>query len=976
MLDTARDEVDLDALLRDWSLTKDDLREIQRARGQGRLWTALHVCSLRRTGRFTDGPERIPHEAIVHLARQVGIHPPARLAILPRQATDSAIRNRVREYLGFVAFSADAEVHLTASLAELALDGLGSAELVERAEAFLLAARVVLPARAALERLMASLNRQALDALFTRIAGRFSASTRAAFDRLVGNTDDDDAEVDGKATVGRYRTPPASSMGRFTRTAGERLEEINALLRGLPDLGDIPHRVLRQLAELCRRYDGHALRRFPAAKRYSLLACFLLDRRQGLLDDMVQAHDNHMTGLMRRARHAAEADARQLRQAAEVGLVTLIDTGEAVFTGDREESVAGLRERIGADRLEGALMACRAVAANDARGVVDAVIARYPDLRKSLPAFWSLPFASDTGRGDLLVALDAIRRLDQGAIKTLPDDVPTDFVPAGWRKALRDDHGQLRRSLWETALAGAVRDALRSGDLYLPHSRQHAGFWSLVLDERLWASSRVACYADLGLSERPAEHLAQLAREIGGAATAFADGLATNSFARIDQGQLSLRRADALVVTTELRSLRRLIESRMSRIRLEDVLLEIDRRCSFTRAFRPLAGYEPRDTDTYRALLATLIAHGTNLGLTAMGSSVERLTAADLQHASRWLVREATLKAANAQIIEYQHRLSFAAIWGDGRLSSSDGQRFAAPPGTLIGAYHPRHFGYYDRAVSVYSHLSDRLGVYGTQVISCAPREATYVLTSILDNDTSIDPEMHTTDTHGFTEALWGLCHLLGIDFMPRLKDLADQRLWRISNSQIPDSLAGLFAGNADAVAITEQWDQLVRIAASLKARTAPAHVVLQRLTSSGPSDRVAKALTALGRLVKTRNILRHLHDEPLRLRIQTQLNRGEARHGLARWLFFADQGEFRTSDFEMIMNKASCLSLLSNAVVLWNTLQIERIVTELRASGTTIRDEDLVHVWPLQRRHITPNGVYFANRTMPAFVLPDPVEA
>ena len=108
----------------------------------------------------------------------------------------------------------------------------------------------------------------------------------------------------------------------------------------------------------------------------------------------------------------------------------------------------------------------------------------------------------------------------------------------------------------------------------------------------------------------------------------------------------------------------------------------------------------------------------------------------------------------------------------------------------------------------------------------------------------------------------------------------------------------------------------------------------------------------------------------------QTQLNRGEARHGLARWLFFADQGEFRTSDFEIIMNKASCLSLLSNAVVLWNTLQIERIVTELRAAGATIRDQDLVHVWPLQRRHITPNGVYFANRTMPIFVMPEPIEA
>jgi len=975
MLDSARDEVDPDALLRDWSLTQGDLQQIHLARGQGRLWTALHLCSLRRTGRFADDPARIPQEAIVYVAGQIGIEAPARLAVPRRQATDSTIRARVRAYLGFATFSEDAESRLLDSLADLARDGLGSAELIERAESLLLTARVVLPARAALERLVLSLNRRALDALFTRIASRFSAATRAAFDRLVGNACNT-LEADGRATVGRYRTPPASSMGRFTRTAGERLAEINGLLRDLPDLSDIPHRVLGQLAQLCRRYDGHALRRFPADKRYSLLACFLLDRRQGLLDDMAQAHDNHMTGLMRRARHAAEAEASQLRRAAEAGLGTLIDAGEAVLAGDREESVAGLRERIGVERLQGALTACRAVAANDARGVVDAVIARYPDLRKSLPAFWSLPFASDTGRDDLLAALDVVRRLDQGAIKALPEDVPTDFVPAGWQKALRDARGQLRRSLWETALALAVRDALRSGDLHLPHSRQHAGFWSLVLDERLWASTRAACYADLGLSDQPAEHLAQLARQIGDAATAFAGGLASNDFAHIDQGQLCLRRADALTVSAELRSLRRLIESRMPRIRLEDILLDVDRRCGFSRAFRPLAGYEPRDTDTYRTLLATLIAHGTNLGLTAMGDSVERVTAADLQHASRWLVRDATLKAANGLIIEHHHRLPFAAVWGNGRLSSSDGQRFVAPPGTLIGAYQPRHFGYYDRAVSIYSHLSDRLGVYGTQVISCAPREALYVLTGILDNDTSIDPEMHTTDTHGFTEALWGLCHLLGIDFMPRLRDLADQRLWRIDNSRIPDALAGLFAGTADAVAITEQWDQLARIAASLKARTAPAHVVLQRLTSSGPSDRVAKALTALGRLVKTRNILRYLHDEPLRLRIQTQLNRGEARHGLARWLFFANQGEFRTSEYEAIMNKASCLSLLSNAVVLWNTLQIERIVTELRASGTTIRDDDLVHVWPLQRRHITPNGIYFANRTMPAFVLPDPVEA
>jgi TnpA family transposase len=115
-----------------------------------------------------------------------------------------------------------------------------------------------------------------------------------------------------------------------------------------------------------------------------------------------------------------------------------------------------------------------------------------------------------------------------------------------------------------------------------------------------------------------------------------------------------------------------------------------------------------------------------------MGDSVEGLTAADLQQTARGLVREATVKAANAQIVEHLHQVDFAAAWGDGRLSSSDGQRFRAPPGTLIGAYHPRYFGHYDKAVTVYTHVSDRLGVFSTQVISCAPREATYVLDGLL----------------------------------------------------------------------------------------------------------------------------------------------------------------------------------------------------------------------------------------------------
>jgi hypothetical protein len=102
-----------------------------------------------------------------------------------------------------------------------------------------------------------------------------------------------------------------------------------------------------------------------------------------------------------------------------------------------------------------------------------------------------------------------------------------------------------------------------------------------------------------------------------------------------------------------------------------------------------------------------------------------------------------------------------------------------------------------------------------------------------------------------------------------------------------------------------------------------------------------------LGRLGKSVHILRYINEEPLRRAIQLQLNRGEFRHALAKWLFFANHGAFRTGDYEEIMNKVSCLSLLSNAVLVWNTVRIDHIVTQLRANGNLVRDEDLARVSP-----------------------------
>ena len=229
-----------------------------------------------------------------------------------------------------------------------------------------------------------------------------------------------------------------------------------------------------------------------------------------------------------------------------------------------------------------------------------------------------------------------------------------------------------------------------------------------------------------------------------------------------------------------------------------------------------------------------------------------------------------------------------------------------------------------------------------------------------MDNHTHLQPRQHTTDTHGYTEIIFALCHLLGYYFMPRIRDLKDQQLYRIQGNFDYGPFTPLLNKSVDLHLIEEQWDSMLRVVFSLKHRTVPAHLIVQRLTNRFPADRLSKAFTHFGRILKTQYILRYLTQPDLRRTIQLQLNKGEYRHRLPRRIFFADQGEFTTGDYEAIMNKASSLSLVSNAILYWNTLKIHDIVEHLRLQGELVDSDTLSHISLLPFRHVIPNGTYF----------------
>src|SRR5712664_233738 len=120
---------------------------------------------------------------------------------------------------------------------------------------------------------------------------------------------------------------------------------------------------------------------------------------------------------------------------------------------------------------------------------------------------------------------------------------------------------------------------------------------------------------------------------------------------------------------------------------------------------------------------------------------------------------------------------------------------------SLLGSLYPRYFGYYDKALTVYTHTSDQHSVLHTQVIACSVREAIYVLDGLLNNHSILRPKEHFVDTHGYTDQLFGLCHLLGYSLMPRL-NVSKQKLSKFDRAKSYGCLDAVISGTVDLLLI------------------------------------------------------------------------------------------------------------------------------------------------------------------------------
>ncbi len=322
-----------------------------------------------------------------------------------------------------------------------------------------------------------------------------------------------------------------------------------------------------------------------------------------------------------------------------------------------------------------------------------------------------------------------------------------------------------------------------------------------------------------------------------------------------------------------------------------------------------------------------------------------------------WHLREEIYRSALAMLVNAQQRQPLAALFGAADISSSDGQGFpTAGRGEAVGAIN----AHYGREVPAlfYTHVSTRHAPYHTVAIPPSG-EAAHVIDGLLYHEADLSIAVHHTDDGGVSDHVFGLAHLLGFRFAPRIPNLADRRLYGFGPASNWPALAPFIAGRADERLITAHWDDVLRLAASVQTGTVSASLIHKRLGAYPKQNGLALALREIGRIERTFYTLDWLEQPRLRRQATAELNKGESRNALARAVCFHRLGRLRDRSTELQQHRASGLTLVTAAIVLWNTVSLSRALDALRCRGEGVPDALLAHIAPLGWQHINLTGDY-----------------
>jgi len=930
-------------------LSADDIAAVtERFRHDRRVAAAIQMLFLRASGRPMDRFASVPKtllRSVCDAFQSSGVSIASLRSLYARRQTLYEHQAWARTYLGLQELDESHTEKLQKVLAVAALEAAHPDDLAETVRLWLYERRIVIPG----PRSKWPSGRQAFDATEAAMATTIEAWLGKAV--LLKAIDWSYASQDGTAAshLEWLKTPPKRHS---PSTMDETLEKIRALKElGVNDwpLDAVPLSKQQAYAAHVQMRRPSMTARIERQRQIVEIICFLRVTLLELTDMALLQASRRSQDLFRRA--AERVEKRRSRSGGAVLQQSLkakaVLHDESKDWRDRVLEARALLEDIGADGAGTFASQVRRSLAEDNRRV-----------HAHLAGLRDIDFAGAAGDSGY-DQWQAWIRLQAHGIKEIPQGFDLPRVGAAWCGVVNDLDPQSRYRAFEASTMMALRKSLRRGSTWVNHSISFRARESMLLADTDWTDSKEQHHQILGLPTTALAFLEPILAGVSVGLSALGEAAERGPVVIGADKLLHIPPIVPMDEEVEPRKTREAVFKHIGSVQLPDLLLEVDAATHFSEA---LLARRPASSNELLAVYGALLAHGTDLDAKGVGSMIPGIDAAHISTAMRAVELSGRLRRANEQVSEYQNALPIAALWGDGTKGSADMMALDASRHLWTARVDPRRRTY---AAGLYTHVRDRWGLFYDQPIVLNERQAGVAVEGVEQHnraDDRIRVSLLAVDTHGVTNVAMALAKLLGFDLCPRLRDLSERKLFVPRGWPVPEALEGVTVRRVSVKAIECGWEDLVRLAASIRAGKVSAAHAIHRLGSAAVGDPLHRAAEHLGRLLRTLFLCDYLAIPDYRREIHTLLNRGESVHQLQRAIHGGQLAPERGRRRQEMAAISGAHALLTNIVLAWNTNRMDGVVARLKRDGVGIEEDWLRRIGPAHFSHINFRGTFRFN--------------
>jgi TnpA family transposase len=549
------------------------------------------------------------------------------------------------------------------------------------------------------------------------------------------------------------------------------------------------------------------------------------------------------------------------------------------------------------------------------------------------------------------------------------DQIPKAFVPQNVKAYIYEIDKKGNRSInadkYEFLVYRLLRTRLEAGDIFISDSLRFRSFDEDLIPKETWKQEKEKIVKDIDvpiLSLSMAEVLKKLEIELEAKYEEVNRRILSveNQYVKLSKkknGEITWK----MPYVPEEETVNNPFFDEVPQIHIAQVLQFVDSRCQCLDAFvHILQRYVKTPLDKH-AVVACLIAHGTNVGLGKMGA-ISDLSYQTLFSAANNFLRPETIREGNDKISNATSKLSIFRHYniGDVIHSSSDGQKFETQFHTTRSRYSPKYFGL-KKGITNYTGVANHVP-FNSRIIGANESESHYVFDILANNTTDIKSDFHSTDSHGGNQINFLSLESIEHQYAPRYRDIHD-KMYNLFGFKHPSKYDEKYLlkprHKANTKFILSEEDNIKHILASLAMKVTSQSVIVGKLSSYTRKNRTKKAMWELDSLYQSRYLLNYVDSLSLRRNVHKALNRGESYHKLARAVTYANGGRLRARTDQEQQLWSECSRFLSNCVIYYNACVLSELLEYAEQEKDFELADRIKRISPVSWKHLNFYGEY-----------------